>query len=691
MSLKTTAAPCALLLAALSTTGWASPALAQQASEPAVLDTVIVTARRNADDPAVVAEARERLARTPGAVAVVSAESYADRYAPNLADVLRDAPGVYAQKKWGGDIRLSIRGSGIGNSIHNRGTLLAQDGVPFNEADGFGDFQLIDPLIARYTEVYKGGNALRFGGALLGGAINLVTPTGHTATSNLSLRLDGGSYGTVRAHAEVAGVRGDWDGFAAVTGQSVDGWRQQSEGKSLHLSANIGRSFGQDREVRLLVSGGDIHQEIPGSVSLSDALTKPQAATPSNITLNYQRNMQSVRTTVQTRWRLDESTVFEGAIYGTWKDLDHPIFQVIDQESRNYGAFGRFDWQGQVFGLRADAFYGAWYRQGDLDAKQWGNLAGQQNGLRARSFQNGKGLDVFGEGRLFVTDRLTLVAGGTWGRAERDYQSYVVPGVSGTIDLTVDKSFDWFAPRAGLLWESEQGDQVFANVTRSVEPPNFSALSPTAAGYLPLVPQEAVTWEVGTRGRRGPVTWDVTVYRADLNHELLNFVVNASLGIPASTFNAGPTVHQGIEAGLDWRIAPQWRLRQTYAFSDFHFDGDKVYGDADLPVVPPHLYRAELRYDHPAGWFLAPGVEWSMADAWVDYANTLKSPAYTVANLNMGWTVRDGLTVFADVRNLFDEAYVSNFSAVTDARTASTAVFFPGEGRSAYVGVRMSY
>ena len=40
MSLKTTAAPCALLLAALSTTGWASPALAQQASEPAVLDTV---------------------------------------------------------------------------------------------------------------------------------------------------------------------------------------------------------------------------------------------------------------------------------------------------------------------------------------------------------------------------------------------------------------------------------------------------------------------------------------------------------------------------------------------------------------------------------------------------------------------------------------------------------------------------
>ena len=80
-----------------------------------------------------------------------------------------------------------------------------------------------------------------------------------------------------------------------------------------------------------------------------------------------------------------------------------------------------------------------------------------------------------------------------------------------------------------------------------------------------------------------------------------------------------------------------------------------------------------------------------MAHAWVDYRNTLKSPAYAVANLNLGWTVRPGLAVFADARNLFDTVYVSNFGAVTDARIASTAVFFPGEGRSAYVGVRVSY
>ena len=692
MSLRTSVAPWALLAGV----GLATPALAQ--STPAAptdptyaLDTVTVTGTPDPEDPPVVAEARERLSRTPGAVAVVSAESYADRSASNLADVLRDAPGVYAQKKWGGDVRLSIRGSGIGNPNHNRGTLLAQDGVPYNEADGYGDFQLIDPLIARYVEVYKGGNALRFGGALLGGAINLVTPTGRTAGAPLAMRLEGGSYGAVRGHVEAAGTRGDWDAFAAVTGSTVDGWRDQSEGQEQHASLNLGRRFGDDREVRLLVSGGYIHQEIPGSVTLAQALTDPEAANPGNKALNYQRDMGSVRTAVQTRWRLNEATVFEGAIYGTWKDLDHPIFQVIDQQSRNYGAFGRFDWRGRIGGLRADAFYGIWYRQGDLDAKQWVNLAGSHGPLRARSFQNATGLDVFAEGRLFVTDRLAVVAGGTWGRAGRDYRSHAVPGAPATFDLTADKTWDWFAPRVGLLWEAEDGAQVFANVTRSVEPPNFSSLSPTTGGFQPLVPQEATTFEVGARGRRGPLTWDLTAYRADIDHELLNFIPDAALGIPAATFNAGPTVHQGIEAGLDWRITRGLRLRQTWAFSDFHFDGDKAYGDHDLPVVPPHLYRAELRYDHPAGWFVAPSVEWSVQDAWVDYANTLKSPSYAVANLNAGWDVRRGVTLFADVRNLFDERYVSNFSAVTDARAASTAVFYPGDGRSAFVGLRLSY
>ena len=687
MLFKTTAAPMALLLAAASV-----PAFAQTISQDGATDLgeVIVTGARNPEDPPVVAEARRRLSRTPGAVAVVSAESLETRYAPNMADVLRDVPGVYAQKKWGGDVRISIRGSGIGNANHLRGLFVAQDGVPFNEADGFGDVQMVDPLLARFTEVYKGGNALRFGGALLGGAVNLVTPNGRTSGETASLRADFGSWGTGRLHAEVGGERGDWDGFIGVTGATAEGWRQNSDGQQQYITANIGRTFGEDREARLIVQGAYIHQDIPGSLTLAQALNTPVTPAAANVANDYQRDYASVRTTLSTRWRLSPGLLLEGAVYGTWKDLHHPIFQVIDQQSRNYGAFGRLDWEGRLFGLRADAFGGVWYRVGDLDAQQFVNVRGSSGARTASARQNARALDLFAEGRLFITDQVALVAGGAWGRAERDYQSFALPGVDGTFNLTTGKDYEWFAPRFGLLWEGPSGAQAYANVTRSIEPPNFGSLSPFIGGFRPIKAQEAWTWEAGVRGRTDQFSWDVAVYRAELENELQTFIVNSELGIPAATFNAGPTVHQGIEAGFDWRFAPGWRLRQTWTYSDFDFEGDKVYGDNDLPLVPPHLYRAELRYDHPAGWFVAPSVEWTPSDVWVDYMNTLKAPGYTIVNLGLGYTLDERTSLFVDARNLLDERYVSNFSAVTDAGKASTAVFWPGEGVSAFVGLRFA-
>lgn len=688
-----TSAHALMLAAALAT-----PAFAQSgpSNTPQQQDTVIVTATRDPEDPPVVAEARERLSKTPGAVAIVSSESYANRYAPGISDMLRDVPGVYVQKKWGGDTRLSIRGSGIGNAVHLRGTLVAQDGIPLNEADGFGDTQLVDPAIARFTEVYKGGNALRYGGALLGGAINIVTPTGKTMPSTGLIRVEGGAYGTLRGHVEAGGQWGAWDGFAAVTGQSQDGWRAQSEGDWQFASTNFGYTFGEDQEVRAYLSGGYIHQQIPGSLSLDQALNAPDLANPGNVgngvtAGNYQRDQSVMRGAVQTRWRFDANTVFEGGVYATSKKLDHPIFQVIDQESQNWGAFGRMDWTGEVFGKKADLFYGVSYRSGELDANQWVNLNGSRGARTARSDQDATGLDTFVEGRLFLTDEFALVAGGSYGRAERDYQSYAPSAVV----VTASKTYDWFAPRIGFLWQNDEGAQIYGNITRSVEPPNFSSLAPTTGGFQPLRPQDAWTAELGTRGRVGPLVWDVAVYRAEIDDELLTFTVDPSNGIPAATFNAlDGTMHQGVEAGLDWQIMDGLRLRQTYMWSDFKFTGDRQYGDNRLPIVPEHMYRAELKWTSPEGFWVAPSLEWSMKDAFVDYMNNFRAPSYSVLNLSLGREFDGGVTLFLDIRNLTGEKYVSNFSSLINWNTATAAqraVFFPGDERSAYGGIAFTF
>jgi iron complex outermembrane receptor protein len=468
---------------------------------------------------------------------------------------------------------------------------------------------------------------------------------------------------------------------------AADGYRDHSAQSSERLSLNLGRSFGEGREVRLILSAADIDNQIPGALSLDDAVNHPTKATAASVAGDYGRNMKVLRGSVQTHWTLTESLSFNGGVYAAAKELDHPISIVIDQESVNTGAFGRLDWNGQVADHRADLFAGAWLRHGTLEGRTFQNLGGARGALTGDNLQTATALDVFAEGRLFVTDALAVVAGASAGLAKRDYEDHRDAARDDSAD------FDWFAPRLGLIWEGDRGHEIYANITRSVEPPNFSALVQAAVPqFVPVEAQEAWTIEAGTRNRRGPLAWDVAVYRMAVHNELLNFLPGPD--IPAATFNAGDTIHQGLEAGLDWTAWTggdhELKLHQTYAWSDFRFDGDRRYGDARMPVMPRHHYHAELSFSRKGVWSVAPSVEWS-SDSWVDYANTLKSPGYAVWSLNATWTVTPKVKLFLDARNLTGKSYVSNASAVTDARVASTAVFWPGEGRGAYLGLRAAF
>ena len=185
--------------------------------------TIIVTGERAAK------EAEERAAQTPGGTDVVTYDEYADKSLVSLRDTLAFSPGVYLQPRYGQEVRISIRGSGLSRGYHMRGLTLLQDGVPINLADDNGDFQELEPIFFEYLEVYRGANALRFGSGTLGGAINGVTPTGATA-GGLYLRAEDQDAATdpeVKRRA-LKEMRDDgFDPWLVVDDRSsvVDAWR----------------------------------------------------------------------------------------------------------------------------------------------------------------------------------------------------------------------------------------------------------------------------------------------------------------------------------------------------------------------------------------------------------------------------------------------------------------------------------
>ena len=86
-------------------------------------------------------EAAEIIQRTPGGAAVVDSKAFEKDFAQNFEDTLSFVPGVYATKRFAEEVRISIRGSGIERSFHQKGLATFQDGVPFNSADSSGDFR----------------------------------------------------------------------------------------------------------------------------------------------------------------------------------------------------------------------------------------------------------------------------------------------------------------------------------------------------------------------------------------------------------------------------------------------------------------------------------------------------------------------------------------------------------------------
>jgi iron complex outermembrane receptor protein len=207
-------------------------------------------------------------------------------------------------------------------------------------------------------------------------------------------------------------------------------------------------------------------------------------------------------------------------------------------------------------------------------------------------------------------------------------------------------------------------------------------------GFVPVDQQQAWTVEIGSRGRSGAVSWDVTAYHARLRDELLNFTVTPD--IPASTFNAEDTVHQGLEIGLGWQATEELSFQGIYNLNDFYFDGNRQFGDNDLAGAPPHQIRLSAKFEKN-GAYIEPNVEWIPSAAWVDYANTMKADSFALYGVKAGWDVNENATLFVEGRNLTNEKTIASFSTITDARTAGTGVFYPGDGRSLFAGIKVKF
>jgi iron complex outermembrane receptor protein len=352
-------------------------------------------------------------------------------------------------------------------------------------------------------------------------------------------------------------------------------------------------------------------------------------------------------------------------------------------------------------GYRNDVLAGARIITGNNTALQYVNIGGSRGAQTLNARQNAYNYEIFAENRFYFLPQWALMLGAKGFIDQRDYINE--GGYSaGPTYVSNQKTYTGLNPKAGILWEPTKTIQAFIDITGSQAVPDFGDLTQVQntglTSFVPLAASRAWTLEMGTRGSYGMFDWDVTAYQSWLNGELLQFTTNSS--VPASTFNANSTIHQGIELGGRIRLAKDLAgaglgdtltIAQIWNLSNYRFQNDPQYGNNRIAGTPLNVLRTTISYNHPSGFYFTPIIDWVPLGAYADYANTLKTPGYALVSVQTGIEFHNGIAVFVDARNITGTRYISDLSTITNATKVGTAVFYPGDGPSVYAGVRARF
>lgn len=692
-----------------------SPVYGQQAQDTKQLPAVVVedsplSPELLPDRSLNEEDAREKIERTPGGVGLVDQQEIEESRAFNLKDVLDFVPGVFIRPRFGAEeSQISIRGSGLRNNFHLRGVDILVDGFSVNNADGFGVFGLLELLAAKRIEVYKGANALRFGSNQLGGAINVVTNTGYEG-GLLDVRGEVGSFGFVKGYAATGQVYGPFDMFLGASDTEIfDNYRDHAEQTRRRIFANLGYELPGGTSLRLDVGYVENDEELPGSLTREEFDDDPRQAATDSLDFDEQHNYEHFRTAFTARTSLTDNQALEFNTQFNVLDLDHPLsFAVLTGDTYNISGELRYLLSAPLFGHGNRLTAGVQIAYTNQEDVRFENNFGERGQVTRDQHNKATNVGLYAEEQFDATENLTLIFGGRLQYSRRSVSDDFLTDEDARIDDSDSVDFYSGVPKVGFIWDPVPSVQVFGNVSGAFEAPLLLEL--TSPGQLDgdfddLDPQKAVQFEIGTRGALGEgVSWDISLFDIELWDEIQNVNIlpfpDAPFTIPRFQ-NIDRSRHSGAEVGLKVMLledlpehigigspGDKLGIRGAYTYSRSVFINDAEFNDNDIPGAPEHFIVAELRYDNPSGFWIAPGIESVPADYFVNSENTEDTEPYILFNIKSGYTYSPwNLSAFFEVRNVTDEDYIS--SVVVDS--ADGRFFEPGDGRAFYGGLEWSW
>ncbi|MGE0828365.1 MAG: TonB-dependent receptor family protein [Hyphomonadaceae bacterium] len=694
---------------------------------------------------------------------VIERSQFEHMPAVNIGDILVTQPGVtFAFGNGPRDVAISVRGSSARQTFGVRNIQVFEDGFPVTQPDGLSRTDLTDPHAYGRIDVVRGPSSALFGNYATGGAISFFTRAGSTLNGaelgfdagedryrNLYLALGGGGPGRDQAlfFSDVSG-----DGFTAHTGYSTTtinarGAYALTPRDRLVLKF-INNDLDADLSLRLSLAQFEVNPFQAGCAALAAAGCVSASVFANGV--NGARQAISAeqgglrradrRTIGAVRWEHDVSpeTVWRTQAVVDYRDIDQPTgasAAVGDFPSLN--VMSDIAHRGRFLGWEAIYDLSIFANQENIRSKSY-NVSplggGALGALTQTIYGHHTNRGVRARMEVTLDPRVTAIFGlgyeRTRLRAVQTAFTYPVIGAPTRAALSVDRVLENVAPEIAMTYSPSEALRLHARLAAGYGTPQVTNLFITPAGVpgnnTQLEAQTNVGLDLGGEWSVSPaLSLSLTGFYEIFRNELVSQSPGA--GLQNYTFNAPKSVHRGIEAALTWRpwlkSLPGAQINLSYLLNDQIYDAYRERLSAGafsslfdrsgnrIPGVPRQFLNGRLSYDQQGGAFAGLGgfLEATFRDdAYVDNANLLKAPGYTLINLNLHYDPPAGplarARFFVAVQNVADETYVSSASNIANSisavdgaangsaalRTATGAVY-AGAPRTLLGGVRVRF
>lgn len=644
------------------------------------------------------------LLKSTGSIGLIN-QTILDQQPPgSFVSAMNTISGVRMEERSPGSYRLSIRGSLLRSPFGVRNVKIYFDDFPLTDAGGNTYFNALDVSAAQSIQVLKGPHGNIFG-ANSGGVILVQSGDSALDSAGLSLKLEGGSYGTFREGLALNKQFNKYSLNITQAYQRSDGYRDHSGMNRKYFQTTHKWDYANNAAIKALVFYSDLHYNTPGGLTAAQYLEDPKLSRPaggafkSAIEQNAGIYSKTLYGGLSHDWQINEKFKHVIAVFSTYTDFKNPFIT-------NYEKRKEF-----TLGLRTYVEYQQ--RTTDMNMKLNLGMESMQTSTDFDNYANNSSV----QGALTVSDQLKARSNFAFAHFSADlFKNWLFElstsanlygyGYESKFPVAIAKkanNFDvQFMPRAALSYLIDPRLSLRASLSKGYSPPTLSEVRASDKLInVDLQPEQGWNYETGLKYQtlNNRLFVDVTGFY----YHLKNAIVIRSNDSGSDYFiNAGGTKQWGLESTLAFWAIPLktssfvrgLQFRNAYTLSHFKFDKylDKIgdYSGNDLTGVPKNVMVSSVDLLLPKDFYAFLQHNFT-AQIPLNDANTVYAKKYHLLQAKIGWrNLHIGKTpveLFIGADNLLNE----NYSLGNDLNAMGGRYFNAAPKRNFYGGLLVRF